>query len=49
MHTHTTIYSHATVLTMDASRRIIIDGAIVVQGDTIVAIDKTNNILAEPV
>jgi cytosine/adenosine deaminase-related metal-dependent hydrolase len=49
MHTQTTIYSHATILTMDASRRIIIDGAIVVQGDTIIAIDKTNNILTEPV
>jgi cytosine/adenosine deaminase-related metal-dependent hydrolase len=49
MHTHTTIYSHATILTLDPSRRIIIDGAIVVQKDTIVAVDKTNNILTESV
>jgi cytosine/adenosine deaminase-related metal-dependent hydrolase len=45
MNTITTIYSHATIITMDASRRIIIDGAIVVQGNTIVAIDKTDTIL----
>ena len=47
MDTTTTIYSHATIITMDASRRIIIDGAIVVQGNKIVAIDKTDTILAD--
>jgi cytosine/adenosine deaminase-related metal-dependent hydrolase len=46
MDTITTIYCHATIITMDASRRIIIDGAILVQGNTIVAIDKTNTVLA---
>jgi len=46
MHIITTIYSHATIITMDAGRRIIIDGAIVVQGNTIVAVDKTDNILS---
>ena len=46
MDTITTIYSHATIITMDASRRIIIDGAIVVQGNEIVAVDKTDTILA---
>lgn len=47
MDTITTIYSHATIITMDASRRIIIDGAIVVQGNKIVAIEKTSTILAK--
>lgn len=46
MNTTTTIYSHATIITMDTSRRIIIDGAIVVQGNKIIAIDKTDTILA---
>ena len=46
MDTITTVYSHATIITMDASRRIIIDGAIVVRGNKIVAIDKTDTILA---
>jgi len=47
MDTITTIYSHATIITMDASRRIIIDGAIVVQGNKIVAVEKTNSALTE--
>jgi cytosine/adenosine deaminase-related metal-dependent hydrolase len=34
---------------MDATRRIIIDGAVVVKGDTIVAIDKTNSVLTEAI
>ena len=46
MHTTTTIYNHATIITMDASRRIIIDGAIVVQGNRIVAIGKTKDIIS---
>ena len=48
MHTTTTIYSHATIITMDADRRIIIDGAIVIQQNRIIAVDKTDNVLSNP-
>jgi cytosine/adenosine deaminase-related metal-dependent hydrolase len=42
----TTIYTHATIITMDATRRIIIDGAIVVQGNRIITVDKTHHALS---
>ena len=35
---------HGMVVTMDGKRRILEDGAIAVQGDTIAAIDATGNI-----
>src|SRR6202046_3159744 len=38
------IVVHGTVVTMDAKRRILEDGAIAVQGDAIAAVDATANI-----
>ncbi|MCL4458484.1 MAG: amidohydrolase [Chloroflexi bacterium] len=38
------IFEKATVITVDAQRRIILDGAIVVQGDRIVGVGKTDEI-----
>lgn len=35
------LYTHATIITVDSSRRIINDGAILVTGDTIADIGKT--------
>jgi 5-methylthioadenosine/S-adenosylhomocysteine deaminase len=40
------IVVHGTVVTMDATRRILEDGAIAVQGDTIVGVDSTQRIEA---
>jgi len=35
------IYEHGTLLTVDAQRRIILDGALAIEGQRFVAIDKT--------
>jgi cytosine/adenosine deaminase-related metal-dependent hydrolase len=35
------VYEHATLVTLDAQRRIILDGALAVEGKRIVAVDKT--------
>jgi 5-methylthioadenosine/S-adenosylhomocysteine deaminase len=40
------ILTHGTLVTMDATRRVVQDGAVAVQGDTIVAIDSTRKIEA---
>lgn len=40
------IFTHATVLTMNSTREIISDGAILVNGDRIVAIGKTADLVA---
>lgn len=40
------IVVHGTVVTMDGQRRILDNGAIAVQGDTIAALDATENIAA---
>ncbi|KAE8389056.1 Metallo-dependent hydrolase [Aspergillus alliaceus] len=39
------LYIHATIITVDATRRIIEDGAILVKKNTIAAIDKTVSLL----
>jgi cytosine/adenosine deaminase-related metal-dependent hydrolase len=39
---------HAYVVTMDAQRRIIDDGAIAISGNRIVAVDKTARLLEQP-
>ena len=36
------LYTHATIITVNPSREIILDGAILVQGNLIAAIDKTD-------
>jgi len=40
----TTLYTNATILTVDSKRRILRDGAILVDGSRIVAIDKTSSL-----
>lgn len=35
------IYEHGTLITVDAQRRIILDGALAVEGERFVAVDKT--------
>lgn len=42
-----TIFSHGLVITVDPERRIIEDGAVVVEGTRIIEIDKTEPILAK--
>lgn len=41
------ILANATVITMDAQRRVILDGAVAVMGDTIVAVGKTDAVIAQ--
>src|ERR1700755_763892 len=41
-----TIISGALVVTMDAERRVIRDGAVAIDGDTIVAVGRTADVLA---
>lgn len=36
------LYTHATIITVNSSREIILDGAILVQDNLIVAVDKTD-------
>lgn len=40
------LYTHATIITVNSSREILLDGAILVQGSSIVAIEKTDTLLA---
>ena len=40
-----TLITHAILITMDAQRRVIADGALAIQGDRIVAVGKTAEIL----
>lgn len=40
------ILANATVITMDTQRRVILDGAVAVTGNTIVAVDKTDAVVA---
>lgn len=40
-----TLYTHATIITVDPARRIFIDGAILVTGNQIAAIDKTSALI----
>lgn len=35
------IFAHGIVVTLDPNRRIIEDGAVVTEGDRIIAVDKT--------
>jgi len=35
------LYIHATIITVNSSREIILDGAILVKGNLIAAVDKT--------
>jgi len=36
------LYTHATIITVNSSREIILDGAILVHGNLIAAVDKTD-------
>jgi cytosine/adenosine deaminase-related metal-dependent hydrolase len=36
------LYTHATIITVNSSREIILNGAILVQGNLIAAVDKTD-------
>ncbi|MFN4133745.1 MAG: hypothetical protein ACK4GQ_05205, partial [Candidatus Hadarchaeales archaeon] len=38
------LLSHGTVVTMNAKREILLDGAVVVEGNSIVAVGKTSEI-----
>jgi len=39
------LFTHATIITVNPSREIILDGAILVQGNLIAAIDKTGELV----
>jgi cytosine/adenosine deaminase-related metal-dependent hydrolase len=41
-----TLYTHATILTLNPSREILLDGAILVTGNRIVAVNETSLILS---
>ncbi|KAL4932481.1 amidohydrolase [Aspergillus undulatus] len=41
------LYTHATILTLDPARRIILDGALLVQCNLILAVDKTTALKAQ--
>lgn len=40
------VIKHGTVVTMDPDRRVIADGAVAVEGDRIIAVGKTDEVLA---
>lgn len=42
------LYKHATIITVNEAREIIIDGAILVTGSRIALVDKTSVLLAHP-
>jgi cytosine/adenosine deaminase-related metal-dependent hydrolase len=42
------LFTHATIITVDASRTIWLDGALLVQGNRITALDKTATLLQHP-
>lgn len=48
MHLKTTLYTHATIITIDAEQTIWLDGAILVQGNRIKAIGKTTTLIQDP-
>ena len=41
-----TAYVHATIITVNKHRDVLLDGALVTQGDKIVTVDKTNKVLS---
>ncbi|KAL1641900.1 hypothetical protein SLS58_005735 [Diplodia intermedia] len=41
------LYAHATLITVNAAREIILDGAILVRGDTIADIDKSHVLISK--
>jgi len=41
------LYTNATIVTVNARREIILDGAILVQGNVIASIGKTERLVAE--
>ncbi|KUI64771.1 hypothetical protein VM1G_00087 [Cytospora mali] len=43
-----TLYQHATIITVNEKREIILDGAILVTGSRIVLIDKTSTVISHP-
>lgn len=42
------LYIHATIITVDKERRIILDGALLIRGNKIAAIGRTVNLLNDP-
>jgi len=49
MKSRSTLYTHATILTLDSERSIWLDGALLVDSNRIAAIDQTANLLGNPV
>jgi cytosine/adenosine deaminase-related metal-dependent hydrolase len=43
---HQILYTHATIITVNANRDILLDGAILIEGNKIVAIDKTSKLIS---
>ncbi|KUI56284.1 hypothetical protein VP1G_03646 [Cytospora mali] len=43
-----TLYQHATIITVNEKREIVLDGAILVTGSRIVLIDKTSTVISHP-
>jgi len=41
------LYTHTTIITVNSSREIILDGAILVHGNLIAAVDKTDILTKE--
>lgn len=41
------LYAHATLITVNPAREIILDGAILVRGDTIAEIDKSDVLISK--
>ncbi|KIW70613.1 hypothetical protein PV04_02867 [Phialophora macrospora] len=48
MKNRTQLFTHATIITVDTSRTIWLDGALLVQGNRITALDKTAALLQHP-
>ena len=42
-----TLYTHATIITIDSTRRIYLDSALLTRGNRIVAIGKTQGLLSD--
>lgn len=45
MASRASLYTHATVITVDTTRRVLLDGGLLVQGNRITAVDKTETLL----
>jgi len=43
-----TLFTHATIITMDASRRVLEDGVLRIEADRIIAIGSTADLLPQP-